>query len=158
MCKDQARLRKKKAMNMYGLYVRPKDIQRYIFDYTNYGIDYTIIRPGVMTYDDDKYFSYKLSDNGKKIPVSKISYNSIAKLCFNCISNPNVKNTTLTAMTVKEGYGSLSWNSLLQHVNKDTKLFPHPKNIIIKHYIANGIFSYLLFIFLYKILKYLIFV
>tara|TARA_Y100000593_G_C4224644_1_gene293757 strand:+ start:522 stop:749 length:228 start_codon:yes stop_codon:yes gene_type:complete len=41
MCKDQARLRKKKAMNMYGLYVRPKDIQRYIFDYTNYGIDYT---------------------------------------------------------------------------------------------------------------------
>ena len=28
-------------MNIYGLYVRPSDIQRYISDYTNYGIDYT---------------------------------------------------------------------------------------------------------------------
>ena len=27
-------------MNMYGLYVRPKDIQRYLEDYTDYGIDY----------------------------------------------------------------------------------------------------------------------
>ena len=40
ICKDQEQLRKKNAMNMYGLYVRPKDIQRYINDYTNYGIDY----------------------------------------------------------------------------------------------------------------------
>ena len=28
-------------MNTYGLYIRPSDIQRYISDYTNYGIDYT---------------------------------------------------------------------------------------------------------------------
>ena len=41
MCKDQVRLRKKQAMNMYGLFVRPNDIQRYIKDYTEYGIDYT---------------------------------------------------------------------------------------------------------------------
>jgi|TARA_R100001082_G_scaffold55696_1_gene30701 hypothetical protein len=27
-------------MNMYGLYVSPKDIQRYVNDYTDYGIDY----------------------------------------------------------------------------------------------------------------------
>ena len=40
ICKDQTILRKKQAMNMYGLYVRPTDIQRYISDYTNYGIDY----------------------------------------------------------------------------------------------------------------------
>ena len=26
---------------MYGLYIRPIDIQRYISDYTDYGIDYT---------------------------------------------------------------------------------------------------------------------
>ena len=26
---------------MYGLYIRPNDIQRYISDYTDYGIDYT---------------------------------------------------------------------------------------------------------------------
>ena len=41
ICKDQSLLRKKQAMNMYGLYIRPKDIQRYISDYTDYGIDYT---------------------------------------------------------------------------------------------------------------------
>ena len=41
ICKDQEVLKKKNAMNMYGLYVRPNDIQRYIKDYTEYGIDYT---------------------------------------------------------------------------------------------------------------------
>ena len=41
ICKDQQLLRKKQAMNMYGLYIRPNDIQRYIKDYTDYGIDYT---------------------------------------------------------------------------------------------------------------------
>jgi len=41
ICKDQEVLRKKQAMNMYGLYVRPKDIQRYISDFTDYGLDYT---------------------------------------------------------------------------------------------------------------------
>ena len=41
ICKDQHRLRKKQAMNMYGMYVRPKDIQSYINDYLEYGYDYT---------------------------------------------------------------------------------------------------------------------
>ena len=41
ICKDQERLRKKQAMNMYGMYVSPKDIQRYINDYLEYGYDYT---------------------------------------------------------------------------------------------------------------------
>jgi|TARA_R100000081_G_C4780333_1_gene151098 hypothetical protein len=41
ICKDQEQLRKKQSMNIYGLYIRPSDIQRYIYDYTNYGIDYT---------------------------------------------------------------------------------------------------------------------
>ena len=41
ICKDQHRLMKKQAMNMYGMYVRPKDIQRYINDYLEYGYDYT---------------------------------------------------------------------------------------------------------------------
>ncbi len=40
MCKDQNRLSKKRPLNMYGLYVQPKDVQRYINDYYNYGIDY----------------------------------------------------------------------------------------------------------------------
>ena len=37
---DQKKLSKSRPMNMYGLYVSPKDIQRYINDYTDYGIDY----------------------------------------------------------------------------------------------------------------------
>jgi len=41
ICKDQELLRKGKPMNTYGLYIQPHDIQRYIHDYTNYGIDYT---------------------------------------------------------------------------------------------------------------------
>ena len=41
VCKDQQLLRKTKPMNTYGLYVQPKDIQRYINDYMNYGVDYT---------------------------------------------------------------------------------------------------------------------
>ena len=28
-------------MNSYGLYIHPQDIQEYINDYMNYGIDYT---------------------------------------------------------------------------------------------------------------------
>jgi len=41
ICKDQELLRRSKPMNSYGLYVQPLDIQRYISDYQNYGIDYT---------------------------------------------------------------------------------------------------------------------
>jgi hypothetical protein len=28
-------------MNSYGLYIQPKDLQRYVYDYLNYGLDYT---------------------------------------------------------------------------------------------------------------------
>ena len=40
MCKDQKKLSKSRPMNMYGLYITPNDIQRYVNDYTDYGIDY----------------------------------------------------------------------------------------------------------------------
>jgi len=40
ICKDQQVLRKSKPMNHYGLYVQPKNIQAYINDYLDYGIDY----------------------------------------------------------------------------------------------------------------------
>ena len=40
MCKDQKILSKSRPMNMYGLYITPNDIQRYVNDYTDYGIDY----------------------------------------------------------------------------------------------------------------------
>ena len=41
MCKDQKELRLKRPMNTYGLYIQPRDLQRYIDDYMSYGIDYT---------------------------------------------------------------------------------------------------------------------
>ena len=41
ICKEQELFRRIKPMNTHGLYIQPHDIQRYIYDYTNYGIDYT---------------------------------------------------------------------------------------------------------------------
>ena len=41
ICKDQELLKKTRPMNIQGLYVNQKDIQKYINDYMNYGIDYT---------------------------------------------------------------------------------------------------------------------
>ncbi len=41
ICKDQELLQRKRSRNTYGLYVQPKDIQRYVDDYLNYGLDYT---------------------------------------------------------------------------------------------------------------------
>ena len=40
VCKDQKLLRKTRPMNTYGLYVNGRDIQGYINDYLNYGMDY----------------------------------------------------------------------------------------------------------------------
>ena len=40
VCKDQKLLRKSRPMNTYGLYVNGRDIQRYINEYLNYGMDY----------------------------------------------------------------------------------------------------------------------
>jgi len=40
MCKEQKEFRKNKPMNTYGLYVNGRDIQRYVNDYLNFGIDY----------------------------------------------------------------------------------------------------------------------
>ena len=39
-CKDQKLLRKTRPMNTYGLYVNGRDIQCYINEYLNYGMDY----------------------------------------------------------------------------------------------------------------------
>jgi len=41
ICKDQQLLRKERPMNTYGMFINGKDIQRYINEYMNYGIDYT---------------------------------------------------------------------------------------------------------------------
>ena len=40
VCKDQKLLRKTRPMNTYGLYVNGGDIQRYVNEYRNDGMDY----------------------------------------------------------------------------------------------------------------------
>jgi hypothetical protein len=40
ICKDQDDLRRTRPMNMWGLYVNGNDIQKYIWEYTNYGMDW----------------------------------------------------------------------------------------------------------------------
>ena len=40
ICKDQEDLRRTRPMNMWGLYVNGNDIQKYIWEYTNYGMDW----------------------------------------------------------------------------------------------------------------------
>ena len=39
-----------------------------------------------MSYDNDKDYSLEISENGKYIPISKISYYNIGKLCIKCIN------------------------------------------------------------------------
>ena len=41
ICKAQSLFKRSRPMNSYGLYIQPQDIQEYINDYMNYGIDYT---------------------------------------------------------------------------------------------------------------------
>ena len=41
ICKGQSLFKRSRPMNSYGLYIQPQDIQEYINDYMNYGIDYT---------------------------------------------------------------------------------------------------------------------
>jgi len=107
-------------------------------------ITYTIIRPGIMHHDIDLDFSLILRDNGNNIPIKKISYYNIAKLCIYSITHPNVKNTTLTAMTTDVGLGKSSWLPLLRNVNKDNKNFPNKIITILNHYISVYFISFIL--------------
>lgn len=95
-------------------------------------IDYTIIRPGVMSSEVKKGKKMlALKDNGGDLKVSSISYSDIASLCIKCSNNPNAARSTLTAMTVPEGEGSGTWDELLQGVNEDTRVFP--ENMLAEH-------------------------
>ena len=39
ICRDQEELQRKRPRNNYGLYIQPKDLQRYVWEYFNIGID-----------------------------------------------------------------------------------------------------------------------
>lgn len=116
-------------------------------------ITYTIIRPGIMNHNIDADSSLTLIDNGMYLPPTKISYNKIANLCLDCITHPNVKNTTLTAITTQPGYGRSSWIPLLRKVNSDTKKFPDKLLTIFKHYSAVTIICGIFLIFISNIIN-----
>lgn len=89
------------------------------------GVDYTIVRPGVMGKDDiptDKVFA--LADNGQDLPVSAVTHSQIAGLCVDCLDYPNAVRSTLTAMNVEPGTGEDSYAPLLAKVTADKKKFP----------------------------------
>lgn len=99
------------------------------------GVDYTIIRPGVMskttdTKPEDKVLA--LADNGGDLPVTAVSFSQIAGLCIDCLDYPNASKSTLTAMNVVEpGSGESSYAPLLAKVKPDSRKFP--KSLLVEH-------------------------
>lgn len=69
-------------------------------------VDYTIVRPGVMSTPTDNAPStgkvLALSDNGNDLPVTPIQHSDIADLCIECLNYPNAARSTLSAMKVKD--------------------------------------------------------
>lgn len=92
------------------------------------GLDYTIIRPGVMRSDDENDESedknvLALADNGDDLPVSAIKYATIAELCIECLAYDNAAKSTLCAMCVEPGKGEDTYAPLLEIVKPDSRTF-----------------------------------
>jgi len=91
----------------------------------NSGVDYTIVRPGVMGRDDipsGKVLA--LADNGGDLKVTAVTHSQIAGLCVDCLDYPNAAKATLTAMNVEPGMGEESYAPLLAKIASDTRAFP----------------------------------
>jgi nucleoside-diphosphate-sugar epimerase len=97
-------------------------------------VDYTIIRPGIMSDDGPQGSVLALKDNGGDLAVSKIRYDDVASLCIDCLDYNNTVRSTLTAMTVSGDEGDSSWGPLLAKVQTDQRVFP--KNMLEQHYAA----------------------
>lgn len=104
-------------------------------------VDYTIVRPGIMKEDyppapkDDgkpvepEYL--ELADNGGDLPVSAVSYQQMAQLLVECISNQQSKRVTLCAMNVKGTPTLPTVKERVQALKPDTRTFP--KSLIKEH-------------------------
>ncbi len=89
------------------------------------GVDYTIIRPGVMGRDDIPSNKVRaLADNGQDLKVTAVTHSQIADLCCSCLDYKNAAKATLTAMNVDEGLGEDSYDPLLAKVKADSREFP----------------------------------
>lgn len=101
-------------------------------------LDYTILRPGIMSADFDPKEAkvhLELADNGGDLKVSTVSYKQMAELAVECLIQPEARGTTLTAMNVpddEDGSGPyLATADLLKLAKKDTRDFP--KSLIEEH-------------------------
>ena len=52
ICNDQERLSRKRPRNLYGLYINEKDLQQYVWDYFNIGLDETGVKPFENYWDE----------------------------------------------------------------------------------------------------------
>ena len=96
------------------------------------GVDYTIIRPGIMGRDDIPTNKVRaLADNGQDLKVTAVTHSQIAELCCGCLNYSNAAKSTLTAMNVEEGSGEDSYAPLLAKVKADTREFP--KTLLEEH-------------------------
>lgn len=89
------------------------------------GVDYTIIRPGVMGRNDIPTNKVRaLADNGQDLKVTAVTHSQIAELCCDCLDYSNAAKSTLAAMNVDEGLGEDSYAPLLAKVKADSREFP----------------------------------
>ena len=58
ICNDQEKLSRKRPRNLYGLYINEKDLQQYVWDYFNIGLDETGIKSFEEQYWDDRDENY----------------------------------------------------------------------------------------------------
>tara|TARA_B100001109_G_C18750459_1_gene421077 strand:+ start:545 stop:757 length:213 start_codon:yes stop_codon:yes gene_type:complete len=58
ICNDQEKLSRKRPKNLWGLYINKKDIQQYVWDYFNIGLDETGIKSFEEQYWDDRDENY----------------------------------------------------------------------------------------------------
>lgn len=88
------------------------------------GLNYTIIRPGIMSPDEFPGKVKALKDDGQDLPVSKVGYDQIANLAVECLDFENAAKATLTAMNVEDGEGEETYPPLLKLVEPDRRNFP----------------------------------
>ncbi|GAX10864.1 hypothetical protein FisN_31Hh072 [Fistulifera solaris] len=87
------------------------------------GMDYIIIRPGVMKDSVEENTRYGLRDNGEDMKVTSVSYHQIAALAIQSLEYSNCRRATLTAMNDADG-GETSYAPLLARVQPDRRVFP----------------------------------
>jgi hypothetical protein len=86
------------------------------------GIDYTIIRPGIMKESvDDESVTLGFKDNGGDLKVSAVSFAQIADFAIQSLSRDNLQRATVTAMNVDSDNDDFQ---TLEQIRPDTRVFP----------------------------------